>query len=223
MKVLALEFSCPQRSVAVVHQWPSAKWGARSEIIETGTVETKSIAMVDAALHQAGLEREQIDIIAVGLGPGSYHGIRLAIAMAQGWQLAAADHQTKLVGISSADCIAAEAAREGIEGPVAVIIDAQRGEFYMGTYELGPNDWRELRPLALVSLEQVQQCKGAGQRLIGPEVTKWFPGEGRIVFPRAAMLGQLALGKDNFAAGEKLEPIYLRATQFVKAPPPRIL
>jgi len=59
--------------------------------------------------------------------------------------------------------------------------------------------------------------------LIGPEVTKWFPGEGRIVFPRAATLGQLALGKDNFAAGETLEPIYLRATQFVKAPPSRIL
>jgi len=36
------------------------------------------------ALKQAGLEREAIDCIAVGLGPGSYTGIRSAIALAQG-------------------------------------------------------------------------------------------------------------------------------------------
>ena len=55
-----------------------------------------------------------------------------------------------------------------------------------------------------------------------PIRTKWFPG-GRIVFPRAAVLGQLALHRNNFVPGEKLEPIYLRETTFVKAPPPRIV
>jgi hypothetical protein len=53
-------------------------------------------------------------------------------------------------------------------------------------------------------------------------VTNWFP-EGRLVFPRATMLGQLASGRSDFVAGEKLEPIYLRETKFVKAPPPRKL
>jgi hypothetical protein len=33
----------------------------------------------------------------------------------------------------------------------------------------------------------------------------------------------LALDRTDFVAGEKLEPIYLRPTSFVKAPPPRIL
>jgi hypothetical protein len=42
-----------------------------------------------------------------------------------------------------------------------------------------------------------------------------------MVFPRAAMLGQLALNRNDFAAGGKLEPIYLRETNFVKAPPSR--
>ena len=58
--------------------------------------------------------------------------------------------------------------------------------------------------------------------LIGPEVSKWFP-SGKIVFPRAAILGQMALVRNDFISGEKLEPIYLRETKFVKAPPPRII
>jgi hypothetical protein len=47
---------------------------------------------------------------------------------------------------------------------------------------------------------------------------KWFP-NGRTIFPRAAMLARLAAGRNDFAAGEKLEPVYLRETNFVKSPP----
>ncbi len=71
-------------------------------------------------------------------------------------------------------------------------------------------------------LPEVQARQQAGGILIGPEVTNWFPGS-RVLFPRAATLGQLARGRTDFVAGERLEPIYLRETQFVKAPPPRIL
>jgi hypothetical protein len=35
------------------------------------------------------------------------------------------------------------------------------------------------------------------------------------------MLGQLAGGRSNFVSGDKIEPIYLRETKFVKAPPTR--
>jgi len=37
------------------------------------------------------------------------------------------------------------------------------------------------------------------------------------------MVGQLASQRSDFRPGEKLEPIYLRQTRFVKAPPPRII
>jgi len=66
----------------------------------------------------------------------------------------------------------------------------------------------------------VESRADAKEILIGPEVTRWFP-DGRMVFPRAAMLGQLALNRNDFDAGDKLEPIYLRETNFVKAPPGR--
>jgi hypothetical protein len=68
----------------------------------------------------------------------------------------------------------------------------------------------------------VQACHQAGGIIVGPEVTNWLPGS-RVLFPRAATLGRLARGRTDFVPGEKLVPIYLRATQFVKAPPPRIV
>ena len=51
-------------------------------------------------------------------------------------------------------------------------------------------------------------------------VTNWFPA-GRVMFPRASALAELALRRTDFIAPQKLEPVYLRETKFVKAPPPR--
>ena len=77
-------------------------------------------------------------------------------------------------------------------------------------------------PLRLATLAEVQQIERFGQILIGPGVTKWFSGV-RTIFPSAAVLGQIGLRRNDFVPGEKLEPIYLRETTFVKAPPPRIV
>jgi tRNA A37 threonylcarbamoyladenosine modification protein TsaB len=145
--------------------------------------------------------------------------MRLAIALAQGWQLA---RPVKLLGISSAECLAAQAQAEGIFGRVEIVIDAQRNELYLAGYDLGPQARRELEPLRLATLADAQARQQAGATLIGPEVTKWFP-TARVLFPRAATLGQLARDRTDFVAGERMEPIYLRETRFVKVPPPRTL
>jgi tRNA threonylcarbamoyl adenosine modification protein YeaZ len=219
MKILALEFSTDQRSVAVVHGGGKAAVPVSSEVVESGGRATRAFGMIEEALRQAQLEREQVECLAIGLGPGSYTGIRVAIALAQGWQLA---RDVKILGVSSAEAIAAQAQEEGLSRPVTVVIDAQRGEFYRADYEVAAGGWRELQPLRLASLAELEAEARAGSLLIGPEATKWFPA-GRVVFPRAAMLGRLALGRTDFLPGEKVEPIYLRATTFVKAPPPRPL
>jgi tRNA threonylcarbamoyladenosine biosynthesis protein TsaB len=221
MRILALEFSSLQRSVAIVQPSSSGSHAAPSvsEVIETGGRATKAIGMIEQALRDAQLEREQIDCVAVGLGPGSYSGIRAAIAFAQGWQLA---RNVKLLGVSTVECIAEQAVADGLAGSINIVIDAQRNEFYLAQYNLSGKGWAEVQSLRLATLAEVQQIERAGQTLIGPEVTKWFA-SGRIVFPRAAVLGQIALRRNDFVPGEKLEPIYLRETTFVKAPPPRIL
>jgi len=217
MKILALEFSSPQRSVAVIRRGESPSDIDVSEVIEPGS--TAPFTMIEGVLREVKLEREQIDGIVVGLGPGSYTGIRAAISIMQGWQLARA---IKLLGISSAECIAAQAAADGLTGRVNVIVDAQREEFYLAGYELTSDGSRELEPLKIVTGAEVRRRADAGEALIGPEVSRWFP-SGKTVYPRAATLGRLALNRTDFIPGEKLEPIYLRETQFVKAPPPRII
>ena len=191
-----------------------------SEAVETGAGGTRAFGMIEDALREAGLEREQIEVIAVGLGPGSYTGIRVALSVAQGWQLASPNGGVKLLGISSAECVAAQAQAEKISGRVHVVIDAQRNEFYLAAYDISTADRKEAGPLRIVTRAEAEARAGANERLIGPEVTRWFP-NGRMVFPHAAVLGKLALSRNDFVAGDKLEPIYLRETNFVKAPPGR--
>ena len=73
MKILALEFSSPQRSVAVVQG---------NDFHESLSGSNEPFAMIDEALRAAKVEREQIECIVIGLGPGSYTGIRSAISIA---------------------------------------------------------------------------------------------------------------------------------------------
>ena len=217
MKILALEFSSPQRSVAVLNAEASGRVLASGEVIESAPGNTmKPLGMVEGALQQAGLEREQIERLVIGLGPGSYTGIRAAIALAQGWSLG---REVALQGVSSAECVAAQAQADGLRGRVNVVIDAQRGEFYLAGYELDEVAAREVEPLRIVPLVKVQAARAV---LLGPEVTRWFPNS-HVCFPRAATLARLALPRTDFLPGERLEPIYLRETAFVKAPPPRII
>ena len=82
MKILALEFSSQQRSVAIVDDS-----GVLSEIT-TDQLKTGPLVLIEQALQQAQIGREEIQRLGIGIGPGSYTGIRSAIAVAQGWQLA---------------------------------------------------------------------------------------------------------------------------------------
>lgn len=148
MKILALEFSSEQRSVAIVEDGK-----VLGEARESAGKHTQAFALIGAALDQAGMEREQIECIAVGLGPGSYMGTRIAIAIAQGWQLA---RGVKTAGVSSADALASQSGRDSH-------------------------------------------------------------------FPEARAVATLAAEQQCFVPADKLEPIYLRDTSFVKAPPPRTI
>lgn len=214
MTILALEFSSSQRSVAL------ARGGeVLAEAAETGERGTNAFGMIEKVLAAANMGREEIECLAVGLGPGSYTGIRVALSIAQGWQLACG---VKLLGIGSVECLVAQAQAEKISGRVNVVIDAQRGEFYLATYDVSADGAKEVAPLKIVAATEVESRASAGESLIGPEVTRWFA-TGNVLFPRAAMLAALAASRTNFMAGEKLEPVYLRETNFVKAPPRRMM
>ena len=225
MKILALEFSSSQRSVAVQGEGalqdlpPNASQSA-CEVIETSGGRTmQPFQMIEAALRQANVERAAIECLVVGLGPGSYNGIRAGIAVAQGWQLAA---PVKLLGVSSVLALATQAQDAGQRGLIHVVVDAQRGEWYLSSWELDDDGAREVNPLRIVSAAEVQTRAANGGVVLGPEATRVVP-TAQLTFPRAATLARLATRRTDFVPGEALEPIYLRETSFVKAPPPRIV
>jgi tRNA threonylcarbamoyladenosine biosynthesis protein TsaB len=209
MTILALEFSSLERSVAVAREK-----NVLAEMVETnGGRGTNALGMAEKVLAEAKIEREEIQAIVIGLGPGSYTGIRAAISIAQGWQLA---HEIKLIGISSVEAIASQAQAEKNFGRVNVIVDAQRNEFYLTIFEISEKGFREVAPLKIATFAEIQSLANTGEVFVGPEIVKWFP-HGLTIFPRATILAKLAASRNNFIAGEKLEPIYLRETNFVKS------
>jgi tRNA threonylcarbamoyl adenosine modification protein YeaZ len=215
MKILALEFSSERRSVAVVVE---GRMRGRAE--ETGGRTARAFALIERALAEAGLEREGVDCLAVGLGPGSYAGIRAAIALAQGWQIA---RPVRLLGISSVECLAAQAQAENVFGCINVLIDAQRQEFYCAGYQVEASGRRLVAPLRLIDFNTAALLHDGGDTLIvGTDLQKHFP-KAHVLAPDAAQLGLLATCRTDFVTGDKLEPIYLRDTAVVKAPPPRII
>jgi tRNA threonylcarbamoyl adenosine modification protein YeaZ len=217
MKILAVEFSSAQRSVAVVQTGGDANHVLLGRAVESGG--RRSLGLVEEALRQARCEREEIETLAIGLGPGSYTGIRGAIALAQGWQLG---RGVNVIGLSSVECLAAGAEQEKIFGPVNIVIDAQRNEFYLARYEIAQGAWREVEGLRLASFAEIEELARRGEQVLGPGVVQWFP-SARNLYPDAAILGRLASDRQDFVPAEKLEPIYLRETAFKKAPPSRAL
>jgi len=226
MRILAVEFSSEQRSVAVAS---AAELSAGSHrplrsISVLGTAQdvggrsVKALTMVETALAQAKTPREEIECIALGLGPGSYAGIRAAISLAQGWQLA---HNVRLVGISSVEGLAFDAQSSGVRGEITFLIDAQRNEYYVAGYSITEDDRRVIEPLHIVPHAEVMERTGRGQRFMGPDRVAGV--EIQLVYPQAEALAKLAASSSEFVSGEQLEPIYLREARFVKAPPGRVV
>lgn len=208
MTILALEFSSSRRSVALAHETGPVL----AEAVEsTGGRGTNALGLIDQALAAARLSRQAIDVLAVGLGPGSYTGIRAALAVAQGWQLA---RNVKTLGISSTESLAAQAQAEGLHGRVHLVMDAQRGEYYLARWEISDTERRSLSPLAIVPAAELAAREAVGEICAGPD-------RKRALFPSAAMLAILAQTRCDFVSAETLTPIYLRETMFVKAPASR--
>ena len=207
MKILALEFSSSRRAVAVVESENVLA------TVTTDNLKTSPLTLIDEALQKARLDRTTIEVITLGIGPGSYTGIRSAIATAQGWQLA---RNVKLLPISSAEVLAATARANGQRGETHLLIDAQRNEYYHATRNLTHESQTETASLRIIDVKEATKLDSFGPDL--PKVPNCQP-----LYPDAAILAQLAANRTDFQPCETIEPIYIRPTEFVKAPPPRKL
>jgi tRNA threonylcarbamoyladenosine biosynthesis protein TsaB len=152
---------------------------------------------VDALLRQAGAHPSDLDRLAVGLGPGSFTGVRIGLAVARGLALSL---ELPGSGVSTLDALAAGA-------PNALpVIDAKRRE----VFALVDGEPRVLGPQEL-SLDEGVICVGDGAVRYRPQLEERGavvpPDDDEHHIPRARFHAALAGASRSV---EELEPLYLR-------------
>jgi tRNA threonylcarbamoyladenosine biosynthesis protein TsaB len=86
-------------------------------------------------MGRAGVGFAELEAIAVGVGPGTFTGLRIGVATARGLALA---HGVELRPVSS---LAALAGGIGGDDPILPLIDAKRGELFAALYADGVEMW----------------------------------------------------------------------------------
>lgn len=105
---------------------------ARGEDMGRGQAE-RLFPMLEELLGEAGITWRDLTAIAVGVGPGNFTGIRIAVSAARGLALGLG---IPAVGVSSFDAL-----RAGADGPILAAVSAPRGAVYLdppGAPPLGP-------------------------------------------------------------------------------------
>ena len=92
---------------------------------------TRLLPEIDALLKEHGFARDRIACVAVGRGPGSFTGVRIAMATAKG---VASALDVGLIGVSTLDAVAWNAWAKGVRGRALVVADAMRHEVYPVRY-----------------------------------------------------------------------------------------
>jgi tRNA threonylcarbamoyl adenosine modification protein YeaZ len=88
--------------------------------------------LIERALGEAGIVRQDLTAVAVGVGPGPFTGLRVGLVTARtlGHVL-----EVPVYGVCSLDVLAVEAAAAGATGDFVVATDARRKEVYLASYD----------------------------------------------------------------------------------------
>jgi tRNA threonylcarbamoyladenosine biosynthesis protein TsaB len=228
MKILAIETSAQFCSAALLvdktliarHEQAPRRHGERL------------LPMLEDLLAEGGLTLTALDAIAFGRGPGSFTGVRIAAAVAQGVAFGA---DLPLLGVSTLAGLAHRAwQRQGGEH-ILTAIDARIGEVYWGLFQC--NDQGEVMPLEPERVSPPEQVRcsapwpvlGAGHAWsLYQTVLMQNTGIGREQIDAAAIctaadiaqLASHALGAAAAPAPEDGLPIYLRDQVAVKPAQP---
>lgn len=214
--ILALDTATEACSVAL--SWQGQRYELYEEVPREHT--KKILPMVEAILAEAGVSLAQLDAIAYGRGPGSFTGVRIGVAAAQGLAFGA---DLPLIGVSTLQAMAQRAIESQEASHVVAAIDARMGEIYHGIF-------RNEQNLAIIeSNEQVLTCDklagsaelsgvavGTGWQTYQQELMAKYPKVDEtlnVALPHA--FDMLPFAQSEFALGhtvssENATPVYLR-------------
>jgi len=157
---------------------------------------------VDALLRQSGTQTRDVEALAVGIGPGSFTGVRIGLSTARGLAFAL---DVPVAGISTLDALAA-----GAPGALPVI-DARRREVFVPGRVLMP---------AELEVEAGLLCVGSGavryRELLAGKGADIPPDADERHLPRARFHAELAR---DFRPADEVEPLYLRLPDADKTRP----
>lgn len=184
------------------------------------------IPMLDQLLKAAAWKPEDLGFIGVVRGPGSFTGIRIGLATAQGM---AQVLELPLVGVLSLDALAW--AGWGHTEPIVPLLDARKNEWYSAIYRFNPSIARPegiVPPQAATPEDWVRRVAALGERFlfVGDAVTPYAAflqralGDRAVIqpeyvrLPRGAYTVQEVWQKWLAApGGERVKPYYIRKSE----------
>lgn len=217
MIVLGIETSTPRASVALVDHERVVASASLGVARRHGEFLAPALRF---CLEQAGLEVGAVTGLAVGVGPGLFTGLRVGIAFAQAFAVSAV---LPVVPLSGLDVLAFQARH--VRRPLAVAIDARRGEIFWGRYRWAPGGIQREGDLQVGPPERLAaDIEGSGEEftVIGDGAVRYrqlFDDVGAdvsgydLAWPVADQLARLALPRferEETERGEALRPLYLR-------------
>ena len=176
--------------------------------------------LVEQVAGELGVRVAEVDLVAVGIGPGSFTGVRIGVATAKG---IAAAGRARLAGICGLDAMAWDQRHAG--GLVVPLIDARKRRYYAACYRdgrrVGP--YLDQAPAALAETVHATAADGEPVLLTGPAAVQFaaanagVPTAGWRIDRRHAqvpVLAMLNLAERNLvAAPADLKPLYLRRSE----------
>lgn len=217
MKLLALETSSDLEGVAVL---ADNRILVNCQLRVQAGHSQKLLSLIDRSLSQAGLGIEDIDCLAVSLGPGSFTGLRIGLATAKGICLA---QGIPLVGIPTLDGLALGGSLSSF--PVCPLLDARREEVYAALYGREKGSLERKTPWLVLGIGELAAhiegktlFFGEGARVYREKLKKEL-GEKIVFAPEVwdepSPVNIALLAKDRFeveggADLDDIEPLYLR-------------
>jgi tRNA threonylcarbamoyladenosine biosynthesis protein TsaB len=210
MRVLALEASTLAGGVALVDD---ERLVAEYVLDVSLTHSERLLATIDRVLGDAGWTPQDLDGIAVAIGPGSFTGLRVAVSTVKGLALALS---VPVAAVPTLDAMAAAVPFAGL--PVCTVIAARRNEVYACLYRWQDGgmrrqwDYLALTPAALAErLREPVILAGDGAAVIVSPHAHSLPAPRRLPAPACvAVLGLERLRSGDVVKPADLAPLYVR-------------